>query len=180
MTSAPHRALWAALVVALGSCTGTVQDVDPPPAVAGGGLLAPSRATFAPVDDVLQASCGTLDCHGQAGRNLRLYGGRGLRLDPQNNSADDPTTPREYDESYWSVIGLEPELMSDVVRDHGRSPQRLTMVRKARDTEKHKGGRLFVEGDVRDRCLVSWLAGAVDADACKAGAEVTRPAPVSP
>jgi hypothetical protein len=145
-----------------------------------GGLLAPSRAAFPPVDDVLQASCGTLDCHGQVGRNLRLYGGRGLRLAPQDNSADDPTTAREYDESYWSIIGLEPEVLSDVVRDQGRSPERLTMVRKARGTEKHKGGQLFMAGDVRDRCLLSWLAGAVDEAACKQGADVPRPSTTAP
>jgi hypothetical protein len=166
------------LVGALVSCTGVIQEPGssrPSDFQANGGLLAPSRATFQPAADVLQASCGTLDCHGQVGRNLRLYGGRGLRLSPQDNSADDPTTLREYDQSYWSVIGLEPELMSDVVRDQGRAPERLTMVRKARGTEKHKGGQLFVIGDIRDRCLVSWLAGAVDEAACKLGAEVTRP-----
>jgi hypothetical protein len=170
------RSLVAPLVLALAlaGCTGEIRPT-PPAADLTGNLYAPSRATFAPVDDVLQSSCGTLDCHGQVGRNLRLYGGRGLRVLPENNSADDPTTSREYDESYFSVIGLEPEIMSDVVRDHGKSPERLTMVRKARETEHHKGGRLFVAGDIRDRCLISWLAGAVDVMACKAGAEVMRP-----
>jgi hypothetical protein len=138
-------------------------------------LLAPSRATFEPVDDVLQASCGTLDCHGQPGRSLRLYGGRGLRLSPMDNSADNPTTPQEYDQSYWSVIGLEPEMMSDVVADHGRLPERLTMVRKARELEHHKGGQVFTAGDDRDRCLTSWLAGALDNDACQRGKDLQRP-----
>jgi hypothetical protein len=169
-------AVTVAVAVAVAGCTGEIQQtVNPPPGTLSSALYAPSRATFPPVADVLQSSCGTLDCHGQLGRNLRLFGGRGLRVLPENNSADDPTTPREYDESYFSVIGLEPELLSDVVRDRGQSPERLTMVRKARDTEKHKGGRLFVAGDVRDRCLISWLAGAVDLTACKAGAEVMRP-----
>src|SRR4051794_14590983 len=100
--------LAAALAV---GCNAVVGDTNTPQPRSGGPgavLAAPERATFAPVDDVLQASCGTLDCHGQVGRNLRLYGGRGLRWSPQGNSADDPTTPAEYDESYWSVIGLEP------------------------------------------------------------------------
>jgi hypothetical protein len=155
--------------------------VDPPPGVGAppeqtGALLAPSRATFSPVDDVLQVSCGTLDCHGQPGRSLRLYGGRGLRLSAMGNSADDPTTPAEYDESYFSVIGLEPEILSQVVADQGGRPERLTIVRKARNLEHHKGGKLFTEGDDRDRCLTSWLAGPVDMAACQRGKEQTRPA----
>jgi hypothetical protein len=166
---------WTVLLL-LAGCQATV---DPPPGVVPPGqssaLLAPSRATFNPVDDVLQASCGTLDCHGQPGRSLRLYGGRGLRLSPQGNSADDPTTPAEYDESYFSVIGLEPEIMSEVVADQGRQPERLTMVRKARNLEHHKGGKIFTEGDDRDRCLTSWLGGTVDDAACRRGKETPRP-----
>ena len=73
------------------------------------------------------------------------------------------------------MIGLEPEVMSDVVRDGGRLPDRLTLVRKARAQEHHKGGKLFVEGDDRDRCLTSWLAGQLDLAACKAGKELVRP-----
>ena len=32
------------------------------------------------VSKFLERRCGTLDCHGQGGRPLRLYSGRGLRL----------------------------------------------------------------------------------------------------
>jgi hypothetical protein len=32
-----------------------------------------------------------------------------------------------------------------------------------------------VEGDDRDRCLTSWLAGQLDLAACKAGKELVRP-----
>jgi hypothetical protein len=142
-------------------------------------LLAPARATFEPVDDVLQPSCGTLDCHGQEGRNLRLYGGRGLRLSPLGNSADDPTSPAEYDQSYLAIVGLEPEVMSDVVAEGGQHPERLTLVRKARNVEHHKGGKLFEAGDDRDRCLTSWLAGTLDRDACDRGKEVVRPEPAA-
>src|SRR6267154_195476 len=48
-------------------------------------LLAPPRANFERLADAMQPHCGTLDCHGQAGRNLRLFGGRGLRLLPGAN-----------------------------------------------------------------------------------------------
>jgi hypothetical protein len=172
--------LLLALVGWSAGCNAIVGETDTPDPKSGGAgsmLAAPARASFVPVDDVLQASCGTLDCHGQVGRSLRLYGGRGLRWSSTMNSADDPTTPEEYDQSYWSVIGLEPEVMSDVVNDHGARPERLTMVRKARNLEHHKGGKLFDAGDDRDRCLTSWLAGALDGDACMRGKDLTRPTP---
>ena len=166
------------------ACMGSVGDpltLPPHSGAPGTTLAAPARASYEPVHDVLQTTCGTLDCHGQVGRNLRLYGGRGLRLRSTDNPADNPTTHEEYDQSYWSVIGLEPEIMSDVVMDGGARPDRLTLVRKARNMEHHKGGQLFVAGDDRDRCLTSWLAGALDLVACKLGKELLRPgaAPVA-
>jgi len=186
MTRAHHLQLIAALAAGVSlSCSGAVGDPYGQPPRSGGPeapLAAPLRATYEPVHDVLQTSCGTLDCHGQAGRSLRLYGGRGLRLRSTDNPADNPTTHEEYDQSYWSVIALEPEVLSDVVEDHGQMPERLTLVRKARNLEHHKGGQLFVAGDDRDRCLTSWLAGQVDLDACKNGKELVRPGkePASP
>jgi hypothetical protein len=48
-------------------------------------------------------------------------------------------TSDEIAQDYLSVVGLEPETMSDVVS--GGDPSMLTMVRKARGTEAHKGGR---------------------------------------
>src|SRR4029079_2461578 len=159
------------------ACMGSVGDpltLPPHSGAPGTTLAAPARASYEPVHDVLQTTCGTLDCHGQAGRNLRLYGGRGRRLRKSDNPADDPTTHEEYDQSYWSVIGLEPEIMSDVVEDHGQMPERLTLLRKARNLEHHKGGQLFEEGDDRDRCLTSWLAGQVELEACKNGKELVR------
>jgi hypothetical protein len=126
---------------------------------------------------MLIATCGTLDCHGQIGRNLRFFGARGLRLAPQDNPGDNATTAREYDEDYFSLIGLEPELLSDVIADGGARPERLSLVRKARALDAHKGGRLMVPGDPRDLCLLSWLAGPVDTAACATGKDVARPMP---
>jgi hypothetical protein len=166
---------WLVAFLSLAACEGIV--VTPGADRPGAPLMAPERATFNPVADVLQASCGTLDCHGQVGRSLRLYGGRGLRLSPDGNSADDPTTRDEYDQSYFSVIGLEPELMSAVMAAHGAHPDRLTIVRKARNLEHHKGGKLFTAGDDRDRCLTAWLGGTVDSAACLRGKESARPMP---
>src|SRR5207253_609317 len=63
------------------------------------------------VSAMMEARCGGLDCHGQVGRPLRIYGQRGLRLaTPETDLRDErPTTPEERLENYQSVIGLEPE-----------------------------------------------------------------------
>lgn len=67
----------------------------------------PSRDEFVVVDGALQRRCATLDCHGQVGRNLRLYGYGGLRLstpdDPIVDPVADPTTTAELDASYAST-----------------------------------------------------------------------------
>jgi hypothetical protein len=77
-----------------------------------------------------------------------------------------PTTPAEHTATYRSLVGLEPETMSEVVEGHGTQPELLTFVRKARGTETHKGGQLITPGDVQDTCIVSWLAGETDVSAC--------------
>jgi hypothetical protein len=129
-------------------------------------IVAPSAASFPAVSAFLEQRCGTLDCHGQVGRSLRLYGFVGLRLDPNDVPGGRATTPDEVDANYQSVVGLEPEVLAAVVQDGGARPERLTLVRKARGTEHHKGGALVTPGDAQDRCLTSWLAGAVDESAC--------------
>lgn len=131
---------------------------------------APDRATFAPVSALLEHRCGSLDCHGQSGRNLRLYGYEGLRL-AQEGDASRPsslanTTDAEVNENYLSVVGLEPELMSQVVREGATNPLRLTLLRKPLGTENHKGGTLFQQGDQQMACVTSWLAGHTDATTC--------------
>lgn len=129
--------------------------------------LTPDATTFAPVALVLIQTCGTIDCHGQVGRNLRLYGNTGMRL-----SASDvptsllPTSQDEITQDFASLVGLEPEIMSQVVADKGADPQRLTFVRKARGVEDHKGGTVIVAGDARDVCITSWLAGQTNDAEC--------------
>jgi hypothetical protein len=138
------------------------------------GIDAPdsSEAGFGPVGDYLDHRCGTLDCHGQMSRNLRIWGCNGMRLDMFDISSCDrsvggsPTTPAEHQASYRSLVGLEPAAMSAVVAGGGAQPNLLTFVRKARGLEAHKGGQLIVPGDDQDRCIVSWLAGATDTGAC--------------
>ena len=43
-------------------------------------------APFEPLGLAMGPSCGSLDCHGQPGRNLRIYYSRGLRLSPKDIS----------------------------------------------------------------------------------------------
>jgi hypothetical protein len=126
------------------------------------GISAPpySHESFSPVGDYLENRCGTLDCHGQAGRNLRIWGCEGMRLDQDANpsSCVDPTTEEEYQATYRSLVGLEPQVMSTVyagcapyAADGGDTyppgvnchPELLTFMAKARGTEAHKGGQLI-------------------------------------
>lgn len=138
----------------------------------------PSRDDFPVVAHAMQLRCGTLDCHGQVGRNLRLYGMGGLRLSsPESPIVDpvfDPTTAQELDASYQSTIGLEPEALWRV-RDQRASPTQLSLVRKIRGIEKHKGGQLTIAGDALDRCLVLWLTADADPDSCEQVIAAPRP-----
>lgn len=129
----------------------------------------PDRTQFPQVADAISPSCATLDCHGQVGRNFRMYWQRGLRLDPAARPGEGETTPDEYDLTFRSLVALEPLKMDAVVKGT-QKPDSLTLVRKARGTEAHKGGAMNPLGSDADRCLVSWLSGAIDSAACKAAA----------
>jgi hypothetical protein len=129
----------------------------------------PDTTTFPAVADMLIQACGTLDCHGTVARNLRLYGDTGLRYSPLDvPSVIIPTTSDERGKDYDSVVGLEPETMSQVVASGGSDPERLTFVRKARGTESHKGGAVIKVGDPRDVCVTTWLQGDASVSACTA------------
>jgi hypothetical protein len=161
------------LAIALFGCGGDLRNQD---ADQSGPLAVPSRTNFEPVADAMQLHCGTLDCHGQIGRNMRLYGQFGLRLDPKNNPLDQATTPAEYDACYGTMVGLEPEALSNVVK-HRADPESLSMIRKPRGREKHKGGQLVLEDDPLDRCMVGWVLGAIDIGACNTVVQTPRPKP---
>jgi hypothetical protein len=141
-------------------------------------LAAPSSEGFSEVADAMQPSCGTLDCHGQAGRNLRLFGGRGLRLFAADTSAEGPTTAAEYEATYWAVVALEPETITAVVRDGGNNPERLLLIRKGRGITRHKGGTLMRPNDNLDQCIVEWLKGTVAVDQCRVAAKLSAGTPL--
>jgi len=149
------------------SCVGMVGGA-PPDFV----LSAPPREGFESVADAMQPSCGTLDCHGQPDRNLRLYGARGLRLDPATNSKEGTTELPEYEANYWSVVALEPELLATVTNEGGQNPERLILIRKGRGTTRHKGGALMQPNDDLDQCIVEWLKGNILVDRCFAASRI--------
>ena len=132
--------------------------------------VGPDAAQFAYVAPVLSRRCGSIDCHGSTFRNMRVYGYGGLRL----GAATSPDvfthlTQEEVTATYESVLGLEPEIMRDVVKAGGAGVERLTFIRKARGDEEHKGHRRITPGDSSDRCITTWLAGSVDTAACATG-----------
>jgi len=149
------------------SCVGVVGGTTPDFL-----LSAPPREGFESVADAMQPSCGTLDCHGQVGRNLRLYGARGLRLDPATNSKEGTTEAPEYEANYWSVVALEPELLATVTNEGGQNPERLILIRKGRGTTRHKGGALMQPNDDLDQCIVEWLKDNILVDRCFAASRI--------
>jgi hypothetical protein len=116
-------------------------------------------------------SCGSLDCHGTTARNMRIFSQYGLRLALGDTPGGMPITQPEVDADFRSVSALEPEIMNTVVAEGGAHPERLTLIRKARGTEHHKGGTIMVPGDHLDTCLTTWLAGTPNQAECDAASQ---------
>lgn len=127
------------------------------------------------VSAFMEARCGGLDCHGQVGRPLRIYGKNGLRFAVPEDGLRDTrdTTEEERLENYQSVIGLEPEALSDAVRTQGEYVD-FQLLLKPLDDEgrgvRHKGGPVLRAGsnDPGWNCLHGWIAGAHDPQVCAA------------
>lgn len=132
-------------------------------------------ADFELVSEMLGARCGSLQCHGQPARPLRLYHQHGMRLAHDAVPGWVPTTTDEHAANLRAVLGLEPELTGDVLRGGGNGVERLTLYRKALGLENHKGGQaLAAEGD-QDLCLRSWFRGAPDDARCERAARWETP-----
>lgn len=159
----------ALLALFLSSCAGPDDPTEP--------VQVPSSARFELVSGVLGVRCGSLDCHGQLGRSLRIYSPTGLRLDADAFPSLDAGVASDAEAlaNYRATVALEPEVLALVVAEHGKNPERLTLVRKARGSENHKGGAAIALGSAADRCILSWLSSAIDEAGCRDGALLLRP-----
>lgn len=130
---------------------------------------------FASVEPMLGRRCGSIACHGSRFRNLRLYGYGGTRLAATDNPEAPATTPLEIEGDYEAVMDLEPEVMRAFIDSGRKDPTTLTLLRKGRNAEAHKGGQRLAPGDPADVCLVSWLTATVDVAACATAAAERNP-----
>jgi hypothetical protein len=123
------------------------------------------------VQPVVEKKCGSLDCHGQLPRGLRVYGMNGLRL--PNDAGHSPgvgeTTAAEARATYVSIVGLEPEKTNALVGTQPRSREdayRLLVLAKPLAVERHRGGISLRKGEPAEQCLLSWVLGRPDAALC--------------
>lgn len=149
-------------------------------------IACPSLDGFRVVSQVLERRCGTIDCHGDGARPFRIYGRTGLRRPETPESygpgggafseyvtgGTEPTSDAEVADNRLSACGVEPEVMAAVVAGD-EELDALTLVRKPRLTEAHKGGLVWAEGSQGDKCLTSWIQGTVDSLSCNG--ELKRP-----
>lgn len=144
----------------------------------------PGPPAFNVVADALQKHCGTLDCHGNNARNMRLFGYYGIRQFDKDRVNFTATTPAEYEMTYQSVITIDPERLSRIVASGGAGIDKWLVLSKGRGTEHHKGGARLAPGGAADTCLVSWVLarseadsgpGIVNAAACVAAANLVPP-----
>jgi hypothetical protein len=163
-------AMIAVLLSMLGACASAPDDGSEPRLPVAS--LDPD-VYAAMVQPVMEKQCGTLDCHGQLPRGLRVYGMNGLRL--PNESGNVPgvgaTTPAEARATYVSIVGLEPEKLNAFVGVQPRSKDdayRLLVLAKPLAVERHRGGVSFRKGEPAEQCVLSWVLGHVDANACTA------------
>ena len=165
---------FAVAALALAGCS----SVDPEAQITvEGPTFGPQGTAFLPISSVLERRCGTLDCHGSMYRPLKIYGQIGLRRPEPKGSTNvksykdyysggtEPTTEAELFDNYLSVIGLEPEILKASLAGKG-DPGDLTLVRKPRLREKHKGGLIWTQSNPGDLCLINWLTGDTDTAPC--------------
>jgi hypothetical protein len=125
------------------------------------------------VSTFMEKRCGSLDCHGQVGRPLRIYSDWGLRYRSENDGqrVKGPTTPEEKNENYYAVVGLEPDLLADSVLTGGAYVD-FQLIKKPLDSSgggiNHKGGPVIRvgDGDPGWRCLHGWIRGEPSKDKC--------------
>lgn len=125
---------------------------------------------------LLVARCGSIDCHGSVYRNYRIFGYGGARLDPTHRPDAPDTTNEELSLDYDATVGVEPERTRAVAKG-SEPPERMTLVRKARNSEEHVGGERLPKGSAGDKCLVGFLRDEPDKDACVDALDEYAPKP---
>lgn len=132
-------------LVFLAACTGgpgeqTILELD-------------TTGYIAEVDGYVAVGCATLDCHGNAGRPLRLYSETGLR---DSRDRDLPLTMAELEDNVLSFAGL----------DQSPPLQNLAVLKPLAGSAgglDHVGGDVW--SDVNDPgyvCVLAWLEGRVN------------------
>lgn len=174
-----QRFLKAALVLGIAACC---------PVLATSCIAEPDEAlpidcppmddvVFKDVSAVLENRCGTLDCHGSPYRPFRVYGSRGLRRPETPETLAEgtfdeyytgglATTKAERQDNALSLCGLEPEKLKEYQAAVAQNKDKredlagdmLTVIRKARLEERHKGGQIWPKNATGDQCLYTWLA----------------------
>jgi hypothetical protein len=164
------------LVLVLLACSAPdTGAIERPPATMR-ARLDPFEALVSPV---FEKHCGSLDCHGAIGRNLRIYSASGLRLPNDAGLATSigDTSRQERIANYHAILGLEPERTQEVLA--GGDPYELLVLKKPLAIESHKGGQPIRRGDDSETCIVSWLRASdqapIDANACTRAAIFPKP-----
>lgn len=111
--------------------------------------------------------CGSLDCHGNPGRLLRIYSRHSLRAPGTPRSSG--MTQREYQENLQSFAAMDrPEAGEGFILKKGLSID--------------AGGLAHVGGDVWTsveepgyRCIDAWLKGSQDPKACQSAVALVDP-----
>ncbi len=174
MTRVRNRTFVLCVALAGGAAAATAagcEDIPDP-----GVVQCRSLEEFRSVSPMMEQRCGTLDCHGNMARPLRIYSKNGLRytLKPFDPAASQDagavaggaqTTDVEIELNWRAACGLEPEKMNDLVAG-ALEPDFMMLLTKPLEEERHKGGKLFVRGDPAHSCMRTWLAGAVNAADC--------------
>jgi len=137
------------------------------------GLFVDTKGTPADFANFVQRSlgsrCGSLDCHGDIDRPLRIYARNGLRLRADLRGRDESMS--ELTANILSIVGIDPE--QDTLQDHLLLLKPLSVSAGGID---HVGGDVFA--DQRDglyRCLHAWLRAGVQDDDGKTACAAALP-----
>ncbi len=126
------------------------------------------------VSTFMEKRCGSMDCHGNVARPLRLYSQWGLRLEATDIRGE--TTAAERKANYLSVTGLEPEELSTAVASKGAYTDFMLLKKPVGEEGygvKHKGGPVLraLPSDPGWSCLLGWVRGDADAAICDQAAK---------